>query len=243
MRYLVAFGCSHTNGSMLDGVNAASEWNVRNGFPGMLAKKYDRELINISIPGGSNQYIFRSVLQYLHRYMDEHDEHLFLINWTGITRFELRYPNQMDQHLYHSKGDFKDEKSIPFSMGIKASLFTWKPAAELLRFGPYLFDEKHLCNKWASYAYNLQQILAAYNKPYLMTNTCDGMWRTDYNAPIIDKLCTKHYPHVEDTKECLVSWLLDQGIEKTPCWHFREDGHTLWANKLDGYLQELGYDN
>ena len=241
MRYLVAFGCSHTNGSMLDGINAAGEWNVRNGFPGMLAKKYDRELINISMPGGSNQYIFRSVLKYMHHYMDDEDDHMFLINWTGTTRFELRYPNQLE-HLYFSKGDFKDEKTIPFSMGIKASLFTWKPAAELLRFGPYLFDVDLLSNKWASYAYNLQQILELHNIPYLMSNTCDGMTRTDYNSPIIDNLCPKHYPHADDTEECLVTWLLKQGIEKTKCWHFREDGHKLWAEKLDGFIQELGYD-
>jgi hypothetical protein len=39
----------------------------------------------------------------------------------------------------------------------------------------------------------------------------------------------------------MVVWLLDQGIKKTPCWHFREYGHQVWADRLETYLKELGY--
>ncbi len=240
MRYLVAFGCSHTYGSMLDGKNSNDLWNVKNSFPGMLAKRYNRELINISMPGGSNQYIFRNVMRYLNNHMDHDDDHLFLINWTGITRFELRYPED-SRHNYKSFGDYKDEKYVPFSAGIKPTLFTHKNVAGLLRFTPYLFDINMLCDVWASYAYTLQTILDKKKIPYLMTNTCNQMLETDNNKSIIKKVHKGNYPGMCDKHEVMVEWLLAQGIEKTECWHFQVDGHELWAEKLHGHLKALGY--
>ena len=154
------------HGSMLDGVNAAGEWNVRNGFPGMLAKKYDRELINISMPGGSNQYIFRSVLKYMHHYMDDEDDHMFLINWTGTTRFELRYPNQLE-HLYFSKGDRKTENRL--LVWVSKLVYPWK-RSRITKVWTTPFDVDQLSNKWASYAYNLQQILELHNIPFRPTH-------------------------------------------------------------------------
>ena len=74
MKILAAFGCSHVNGSMLDGKNGSSEYNIRNGFPGMLAKKYGYQLHNISKPGGSNQFIHRSVIHYVHNHVKDNRE-------------------------------------------------------------------------------------------------------------------------------------------------------------------------
>jgi hypothetical protein len=74
-----------------------------------------------------------------------------------------------------------------------------------------------------------------------MSNTCEGLSVTEYNTNIINKLDTLHYPHITSDKDSMVVWLLDQGIKKTPCWHFREYGHQVWADRLETYLKELGY--
>lgn len=241
MKYLVAFGCSHTNGSMLDGRNSASEYNVRKGFPGMLAKRHGYELINISKPGGSNQHIFRTVLDFINNHMDNQNEYLFLINWTGANRIELRYPEKNDLHKYVHYGDHLDFKSVPFTVGIKPSIYTYKPIVHLIKYIPYLFNDDMMFDKWATYAYSLQCILKKNNIRYLMSNTCEGLKSTEYNANIINKLDTLHYPNITRDKDSMVVWLLDQGIKKTPCWHFREYGHQVWADRLETYLKELGY--
>ena len=241
MKYLVAFGCSHTNGSMLDGRNSASEYNVRKGFPGMLAKRHGYELINISKPGGSNQHIFRTVLDFINNHMDNQNKYLFLINWTGANRIELRYPEKNDLHKYVHYGDHLDFKSVPFTVGIKPSIYTYKPIVHLIKYIPYLFNDDMMFDKWATYAYSLQCILKKNNIRYLMSNTCEGLKSTEYNANIINKLDTLHYPNITRDKDSMVVWLLDQGIKKTPCWHFREYGHQVWADRLETYLKELGY--
>lgn len=241
MKYLVAFGCSHTNGSMLDGRNSASEYNVRKGFPGMLAKRHGYELINISKPGGSNQHIFRTVLDFINNHMDNQNEYLFLINWTGANRIELRYPEKNDLHKYVHYGDHLDFKSVPFTVGIKPSIYTYKPIVHLIKYIPYLFNDDMMFDKWATYAYSLQCVLKKNNIRYLMSNTCEGLKSTEYNANIINKLDTLHYPNITRDKDSMVVWLLDQGIKKTPCWHFREYGHQVWADRLETYLKELGY--
>ena len=241
MKYLVAFGCSHTNGSMLDGKNSASEYNVRKGFPGMLAKRHGYELINISKPGGSNQHIFRTVLDFINNHMDNQNEYLFLINWTGANRIELRYPEKNDLHKYVHYGDHLDFKSVPFTVGIKPSIYTYKPIVHLIKYIPYLFNDDMMFDKWATYAYSLQCVLKKNNIRYLMSNTCEGLKSTEYNANIINKLDTLHYPNITRDKDSMVVWLLDQGIKKTPCWHFREYGHQVWADRLETYLKELGY--
>ena len=241
MKYLVAFGCSHTNGSKLDGKNTASEYNVRNGFPGILAKRHGYELINISKPGGSNQYIFRAALDFVNNHMDDQDEYLFLINWSGANRIELRYPEKNDLHNYVHFGDYVDYKSVPFTVGIKPSVYTYKPIVHLIKYIHFLFDNDTMFNKWATYAYSLQCILKKNNIPYLMSNTCEDLASTEYNSNIINKLDTLHYPHIGNADQAMVDWLLNQGFEKTPCWHFREDGHAAWADKLEIYLKELGY--
>ena len=241
MKYLVAFGCSHTNGSKLDGKNTASEYNVRNGFPGILAKRHGYELINISKPGGSNQYIFRAALDFVNNHIDDQDEYLFLINWSGANRIELRYPEKNNLHNYVHFGDCVDYKSVPFTVGIKPSVYTYKPIVHLIKYIHFLFDNDTMFDKWATYAYSLQCILKKNNIRYLMSNTCEELASTEYNSAIIDKLDTLHYPHIGSTKNSMVTWLLDQGIEKTSCWHFREDGHAMWAYRLAAYLKELGY--
>lgn len=240
MNILVAYGCSHTNGSMLDGVNGSSYENTRNGFPGMIAKKHGFELLNISKPGGSNRYIHRSVIDFVNNELDPKNEYLFLINWTSKTRMEVRYAEE-SRHRHVTLGDYVDQKSVPFTLGSKASLFTDKAVARLCRLTPYLNDLERDCNDWAAYAFSLQNVLQKNNIKYLMSNTCEELELNNWNKPILQSLNTDYYMYPFDRDQAMVDYLLNKGIEKTPCWHFKEDGHRLWADNLEQRLKDLGY--
>jgi len=240
MKYLVAFGCSHTNGSMLDGVNGSSEYNVRNGFPGILAKRHGYELINISKPGGSNQYIHRSVVEFLTHYHNENDDYLFLINWTSRPRMELRYHE--DSNCAHvTVGDYTDKKSVPFTIGTNASLFADKSVIKLLSYSPYFINLDVQAERWACWVYGLQQLLQAKNIKYFMSNTCEPLPQIAENISVVNQLNLQTYMEPFDTQNCMIEFLMDQNFEKTSCWHFRKDGHEAWADKLELRLRKLRY--
>jgi len=240
MKYLVAFGCSHTNGSMLDGKNGSSEYNVRNGFPAIIANEYNYNLINISKPGGSNQYIHRSIVEFLTHYYDPDNEYLFLINWSSRNRLELRYKEDTsDKHT--TLGDYTDKKAVPFTAGTDPKLFSDPKIINLLNFTPYLLDDTLEADKWACWAYGVQQMLQYKNIPYLMSNTCEPMVVTDTNKEIIKQLDTSRYIGPTDQNSVMINYLFQRGYEKTPCWHYKIDGHQAWAKKLRNHLRELRY--
>lgn len=240
MKILAAFGCSHTNGSMLDGVNGSSEYNVRNGFPGIIAKKYGYQLHNISKPGGSNQFIHRSVIHYLNSKVKDDNEYLFLIGWTGINRIELRYPDNT-KHIHATRGDFVDEKNIPFTPGTEPYLFKTIQLRDLLNFCPFLIPETALKQRWASYTLGLQSILKNKNIKYLMFNTCDRQEILPSTKPLLDRIDKAHYIDPFDENGVYIDYLLNLGIQRTECWHFGLDGHQAWAEVLERRLKILNY--
>ena len=240
MKILAAFGCSHTNGSMLDGLNGTSEYNVRNGFPGILAKKYGYQLHNVSKPGGSNQFIHRNVIHYLHNRVKDNVEYLFLIGWTGLRRIELRYPDNT-KHVHPTRGDFIDQKNIPFTCGTEPHLFKTHQVRDLLNFGPYLMPETALQERWASYVLGLQSMLKTKNIKYVMFNTCDKHNVLPTTKSILDNIDKMHYIDPLDQQAVYIDYLIANGYEKTPCWHFGLDGHQAWAEVLERRLKVLNY--
>lgn len=242
MKYLVAFGCSHTNGSMIDGIAGSSYENTQRSFGGILAKRYGYEFYNISKPGGGNAYIHRCVVEYITHYMDKDAPQLFLINWTSRPRMEFRYSQDtMDAHAHDTYGDFVDKKSVPFTVGSNPILFHDNRYGQLQTLSPYFLDPDVNSIRWASWAFGLQCMLDHMQIPYLMTNTCEGMPVISGNEKIVEKLNLKKYIDPFDYNKCMLGYLTAKGYKKTECWHFREDGHNAWAKKLDKHLKDLGY--
>ena len=242
MKYLVAFGCSHTNGSMLDGIAGSSYENTQRSFGGILAKRYGYEFYNISKPGGSNAYIHRCVVEYITHYMDKDAPQLFLINWTSRPRMEFRYSQDTKvAHVHDTYGDFVDKKSVPFTVGSNPILFHDNRYGQLQKLSPYFLDPDVNSIRWASWAFGLQCMLDHMQIPYLMTNTCEGMPVIPGNEKIVEKLNLKKYIDPFDYDKCMLGYLTAKGYKKTECWHFRQDGHNAWAKKLDKHLKDLGY--
>ena len=74
-------GCSFTWGDEL------SDRNLR--FAGLLANKFDCELIDDSMCGASNERILRTTLDYLQNPNTDLENLMVVIGWSGISRKEI----------------------------------------------------------------------------------------------------------------------------------------------------------
>jgi hypothetical protein len=243
MTTLVAIGCSHTHGSALDGYGgiAMSGYNKEHCFAGLLNKKYNfTNYYNLGLPGGSNQYIMRSISKFILEHMDPDEDYIFLIGWTSTERIELRYPDSTN-HEHSVETDLFDRKYIPFTLGTDLNLFHSGEVRRLMGYSPLIFDEELLSNDWAAYAYSAQQMFKNNNIKYYMFNTCFELPVTEWNKPIIDALDTTHYYNPIDFDSSMLYWGLTRGFEKTDCWHLKQDGHQAWCEFLEERLKELKY--
>ena len=243
MTTLVTLGCSHTHGSMIDGYNGTSQYNIDHAFPAIIAKKHGFGYVNMSTPGGSNSMIQRWLATFINNNMVKGGKYIFLINWTSPMRTELRYTDA-SPHTHETFGDYKDKKYVPFTPGTNPTLYHTKEIRKLSSYCHLLFDEEHYNTDWAVHAYTVQQMLKGLNMPYFMLNTCHEMYTNPVNTQIAKALDTKYYHCPFDEKESFVYWALENKFEKTPCWHFREDAHLAWADYIDNKIEEAGlYDN
>jgi len=192
MKTLVAIGCSHMAGAELDGENPVSEYNRKHCFAAQLANKLGYKCINVSVNGASNQFIHRKVVEYIAHYMENPQDVFFLIGWTASPRMELRYAEE-NNFKYENLAELADEKYFPFTSGTDSKLILDNKMKKLNKFIEILFDFHLKENERATLAYSTQQILKSLNIPYFMINTCNGIERTEYTTPIIDKLDTKCY--------------------------------------------------
>lgn len=239
MKILVAVGCSHTHGSMIDGVNGSSHYGVRNGFPGMIAKENGYELINISKPGGSNQYIHRMTCKYLNYHLNPKAEYLFLLGWTSVDRIELRYEDSTT-YKHITRGDHIDYKNVPFTANSDKKVFHSPEIKEMLDYTPLLFSSTQLIDSWASYVIALQNIFKHKGINYYMHNTCMELRKTKNNITLLENIDLTRYYSPFKEQDSLVHHNLRKDLFMTPCWHFREDGHREWASVLSSNMKTQG---
>ena len=74
-----------------------------------------------------------------------------------------------------------------------------------------------------------------------MSNTCEPLPELANNHTVIDKINTKNYFNPFDINSCMIEYLMAKNFSKTPCWHFKLDGHEAWADKLETRLRILKY--
>ena len=96
-RVLVINGCSHSVGSEISGPLEGDNRECRdNSFGAVLARKLDRRMVHIAMPGGCNDWIARTTAVWLAdnaaAIASGQLDPLFLIHWTGAERWEYRFP-------------------------------------------------------------------------------------------------------------------------------------------------------
>ena len=239
MTILVTIGCSHTSGSMIDGRNGTSWYNKQHSFGGRLAEKYNMAHFNLGVPGGSNQYIYRSTIRFINNFMNNTNDYIFLIGWTSTNRIEMRYPEN-SPYTHKVVGDFLDTKYVPFTVGTNPLLYHTTELRQLDKLCPLVFYEDQLATDWAVYAYTLQNLFMNKNIKYYMFNTCHDIAVVDNNKDIIQALDKNLYYNPTDIDSSMLYWALNKGFDKTSCWHLKQDGHQAWADHLEGLLAKQG---
>ena len=239
MTTVVAIGCSHTYGTMLDGIQSSSLFNLNNNYAALFAKKNNFKCINLSMPGGSNEYIHRTFVDWFTRLKKKDEDYIVLIGWTSLLRMELRYDEQSE--YYHPTMAKADPKYFPISLGQEPEIASNKEMKRIHSIMPLLFEDTKELDMWASYAWHTQSILQKNNIKYLMFNTCEELLYTQNNEDIIKKLDTDKYIHPTEKHKNFLYWGLNQGFEKTECWHLKLDAHIAWSNYLNEKCKELDY--
>jgi len=238
MKTLVAVGCSHTAGADIDG-NPASYYNRQNCFAAQLANKLGYEYINVSVNGASNQFIHRKVIEYITNYMESPKEVFFLIGWTSSDRMELRY-SENSNFEHNNLADLEDRKYFPFTSGTHKNLILDDKMKKLNKFIDILFDYHLKENERATLAYSTQQILKSLEIPYFMFNSCNGIERTEYTGPILDKIDKTYYPEPEDESKAYFPYCrFTLGYnEFSEYWHHYKPAHDEYAIYLFNLLRE-----
>lgn len=111
---IVTFGCSWTFGHGLSNQNTNPsiwpknpqdiEYAKNNSWPAWLARDFCVSLDNLSMPGGSNDRIARSAIQYFTQNKNK-ENYIAIIVWTAFERRELGILSQFYFNIFNSKLD------------------------------------------------------------------------------------------------------------------------------------------
>lgn len=84
MKKALILGCSHAAGSEL----GIEKFARANSYPALVAQMLGYDVLNMSIPGGSNDAIFRI-------FLDKKDDcDIIIVAWSGLNRSEIVYNNE-----------------------------------------------------------------------------------------------------------------------------------------------------
>lgn len=266
-RILISFGCSHSAGSEIDGVGD-SDYNRQNSYGAILTKKFgfDRH-INYALCGGSNQRIFTLTTQVLSEIINneskmipfprKHCEYFFLIGWTGLNRFDLRYSEDND-YIYHQcgdAGDMVDPKIIPACAGMNPRLIDEVDKRRALDHIHDITDDRIMAEYLASYIFSLQTLFKYHQVEYYMFNAIENFYKTDGfhkdrltpihngkthmswrpgNTIIYDNIDTKYYYHPKSRNKNYYRWCLAKGHtnQSNKYWHLGQAAHQDWADHI-----------
>lgn len=231
---LVANGCSHTSGSELyNGIGECLE-NRQLSYAKKVADYFEYDYVNIAINGGSNDYIFRSTIEFINKNLNNLDKFVFLIGWTSSLRTELRYDNR-NPYLFNRKADidFYDKKYVPITTGTDVSLFEDIRLRTMFKnFRDLIIEDTFCADKFANYAFSLQSIFELYNIKYFMFNTIHGQIETINNKDTIINLSNnpKYYNPLDhyDTFFFYCKDVLDH-TDITKYFHHKQPAHDDWA--------------
>lgn len=122
-KYLVANGCSFTEGHMLGNEGA---------WPKFLGKKLNLEVYNIGKGGSGNDTITWRTIEFCERYNDIANNSLFVIQLTECLRYHVYYDNLADiPQEWHVTPLCFQRSMEPYTTGNNASKWIYKNKEEL----------------------------------------------------------------------------------------------------------------
>ena len=260
-KIFLSFGCSHTAGSEIDG-RGDSDYNRQHSYGAKLAEKfgYDEHL-NFAQCGGCNQRIFVLTTQVINEIIHNENtlipysdaEYFFLIGWTSLNRFELRYSDD-NKYVYTqcgAAGDNIDPKVIPTCIGMEPQLIHERDLQRTAEHIPYITNPMIMADYLASYVFSVQQLCKAHNIKYYMFNSIENFCKTDGmhsnrlnteemlyrpgNLNIYKHIDRSCYYHPESYELNYYRWCTNvkgHDNRSNKYWHLGEEAHQDWADHI-----------
>ncbi len=234
-KYLFVAGCSHLAGSEIEGAGKTerSVGSLSKAFPGKFAETFKLNYINSAVPGGSNEFIYRSTIEFavnwVHQGRDPKDL-LIMIGWSTDERIEFTWQGE---HFHWANGcDWK-----PFYKdGTGPNFQNWFKALQLyytdFDFGRY----RRIIN-----IITLDRTLKSLGIDYIQFSSCAKMDEAMWNS-----FSWKHMKDIFpfDTFFEPYDSFIDQYRYEYPenfsDWlHADESIHDMYLEKLINHVREL----
>jgi len=226
-------GCSHSAGSEIEasGIGEGA-YNRDNCFGAQIAKNLNIDKINLSQPGGSNDYIADSTMLWCLENAERVKDTFFLIHWTSAERTdfytnEFNCPKYQDWTFDDKFGHIHSEHYCPN--------FVENDQRYIKHLSKYLFiNETHWeINKLLNII-KTQTILTSFGAQYAFCNAfteCVKDKRFEKYHNLIDQ---KKFRYMFDKNQSFYFWAIERGhsIEGQLYWHHKLPAHIDYAEKL-----------
>lgn len=217
--HILSNGCSWTYGHNLPNPKEQA-------WPATLAKKLDLPVVNLAIPGSSNDSILRRTTEYIFENKQYGSTPLVVIAWSQMTRREG----------WNKKTSLYED--IHIGPGHDIDSFN-----ALQRYHLEHYDFIDHCRRNLMYQIALKSTLECLNIPYVMGyySTQDtGLWEYNEIGQSIKQKFKNMYDYVHDDeyrwKIALNSLTAD--YKKLPCGHEDVEGHNLIADFIYEFITQ-----
>ena len=178
----------------------------------VIGENFGTEFVNQAIGGCSNASIMRRTLEYLKHTTPD----LIIIGWSTWEREEWQYDNK----FYNVNSGGHDILPIQLQDRYKQWVTTQ--------------TQKTLNKKsreWHTKIFKFHQQLGAI--PHVFFNCMYDFFTTKYQYP-----WGKCFIGPYDNDQSYYHWLKAQGCEADEWYHYKADGHRLWANRLMNHIKD-----
>lgn len=205
-----------------------TDYMRKHSYTGLLTDKWGVEnYVNQSMPGGSNDRIFRCVMTELPKYLSMYDpsEIFVFISLTHASRREFFY------NKYNKYSPFIVNFAPPVE---NTHLYTmWKNY--ILNFD----NVREQADRYMSQVIAMQSFLKGLGINYIFTRSMNDDHEfkstiSNMDASITNLIDRKHFPDIDPFNVFAVQ----RGVEFGKYQHPLEAGHRLWADYLGKYIED-----
>ena len=190
-----------------NGDSHTSSWS----YIDVIGENFGTEFVNQAIVGSSNASIIRRTRDYL----KHTTPNLIIIGWSTWEREEWHHNNKYYNVSSSGHDGLPDQLQSKYKKWVTA-----QTQEELIK------KSKH----WHTKIFEFHQELGAI--PHVFFNCMYNFLNTSYEYP-----WGKCFIGPYDNDQSYYHWLKAQGCEADEWYHYKEDGHRLWASKIMNYIK------
>lgn len=178
----------------------------------VIGEHFDAEYINQAVNGSSNESIIRRTRNYL----KQNTPDLIIIGWSTWEREEWQYK---DKYYCVNSSGYED---LPDALQSRYKKWVTTQTQQTL-----IDKSKYWHSKIFEFHQEIQTI------PHLFFNCMYDF----FNVPT-HYTWDKCYIGPYDNDQSYYHWLKAQGCKANPWYHYKADGHRLWATKVMNYIKD-----